>query len=38
MKEEDKYIIHEIHGEGGRTLDGETLYWAKVRKVKPPLT
>ena len=27
-----EYIIHEVHGVGGRTINGETLYWAKVRK------
>jgi hypothetical protein len=31
---EKNYIIHEVHGEGGRTVNGETLYWAKVRKAK----
>ena len=28
----EEYIIHEVHGVGGRTINGETLYWAKVRK------
>lgn len=31
-REEAEYTIHEVHGEGGRTVDGQTLYWAKVRK------
>ena len=28
------YIVHEVHGEGGRTTDGDILYWAKVRKLQ----
>ena len=27
----NKYIIHEVLGECGKTLDGQKLYWAKVR-------
>ena len=33
----NKYIIHEVHGEGGQTVNGEKLYWAKVRLPPSPL-
>lgn len=32
-REESGYVIHEVHGEGGKTLDGQVLYWAKIRKL-----
>lgn len=31
-----KYKIHEVHGEAGKTSDGEILYWAKVRECHIP--
>jgi len=32
VPEINKYSIHEIHGEGGRTIDKQKLHWAKVRE------
>ena len=34
MDVESGYTVHEVHGDGGKTLNGESLYWAKVRKSK----
>lgn len=28
-----EWIVHEVHGEGGTTVNGQKLYWAKVRKL-----
>ena len=33
-RDEQKWQVHEVHGEGGKTLDGQTLYWAKVRAAR----
>lgn len=31
-RKESKWVVHEIHGECGRTRDGKTLYRSKVRE------